>query len=105
MAQEETQQCTPQLGRDPRVSVFLFLVFFILLGKHEIRRLDFGKIPPTRETFRWTTAADRGLFFLDPGLFLVSRMMFYDLNDGYTPGMRRVSFLFSFLANQFYLPA
>lgn len=63
------------------------------------------RYPPTRETFRWTTAADRGLFFLDPGLFLVSRMMFYDLNDGYTPGMRRVSFLFSFLANQFYLPA
>jgi len=38
----------PRLGRDPRVSVVFFL-FLYTPWEQTIRRLDFGKIPPTRD--------------------------------------------------------
>jgi hypothetical protein len=40
-------------------------------------------------------------FFYDPGIFLVSRMMFYDFNDGYTLGCDEFPFFSFFLRTSF----
>lgn len=50
----------------------LFLVFFILLGTHEIRRLDFGKIPPTRENIPVDNGCGPRPFLFGPRTFSLS---------------------------------
>lgn len=82
LAQEETQQCTPDSAEIREFLLFSFFSF-ILPGNTRYGGWISERYPP-HATFRWTTAAYHSVAF-SSRFFLVLRMMFYDLNDGYIP--------------------